>query len=1090
MLAWLRLWQPVAGRARSDWPFLFAVWLLVVSATTLLAAGALYAETVEVGGLRRALAEAAPPDRGVMVRTSGTATEAAALDGPVSAALVAAFDGAGATVVLTARSTALVPVGSSTVPAARRLVVLGSYASLDQHAELVTGHWPEAGHQPFQAVLSQAAADALNLAVGGHLALADASVASADPNLAVANVEIVGIWRPNATDPYWLGDQLDLAGTEDNGNTLFRGPVMVAAADLLAGTRSGQLQLGWRALPNVERMRVDQLAVIRAGVAGLPSGIAQVLPPGRFVTVSTTIGNVLGSIDRSALVSRSGVVLMTLQFGILAGYALLLAGGLLVERRRPEVGLLRARGASTAQVAALALGEAALLAVPAVLVAPWIALTLVDALGHWGAVGSSGIIAAVAISSSTVLAAALAGALCVLALTLPALISDLDLARVRAAIGRPLARTAAQRLGLDLVLVILAAVGLYQLRTYGAPLTTTAGGSLGVDPLLVAAPAIGMAAGGVLVVRLVPRLGEILEWLLRRRRGLVLALGARQLARKPLRYTRSALLIVLAGALGTFAAAYTATWSQSQDDQARYQAGADLRIALPVDAKSGPAAEATSLRAVPGITAVARLEHDQVDVGRALRGADLVGLEPETMVSMVKLAPDAAGTDPGAMFATLAKGRPKEPGIDLPGTALRLGVIIDASLQALPDFGPPLQDPWPGLTITPTVQYADGSTASLKPVVAAFVGANQRVTFALDAPPARLLSVDVDINSPQVVAGDIAVRAIETSPTADANDWSMVADAAMLSDWSFSAPRSSFGRGSLSGPTIHYADDAPLFPFSEDVPSYTWSPEGLALAPLPAIVNDRFLAAAGVKVGDTFEMDLHFRKVPALIVGSIAVFPSLDATKPFLLVDAATLDAVRRTLGQATVPPNEWWLSVDDDALAAVSSTLAAPPFEARQIASRAAISRSLASDPVALGLVGALALGSLAAAVFATVGFLVTAVVSAREQLGEFALLRALGLSSRQVLAWFALDHFYLLAVGLLAGVGLGWLIAQLVLPFAILDRSGLPVVPSPVIVVPWELLASVGVVALLLLVVTVLASGRQVGARPIVDVLRAQEG
>jgi hypothetical protein len=51
---WLGLWRPVAGRARSDWPFLLAVWLLIASATTLLAAGTLYSETVEAGGLRAA----------------------------------------------------------------------------------------------------------------------------------------------------------------------------------------------------------------------------------------------------------------------------------------------------------------------------------------------------------------------------------------------------------------------------------------------------------------------------------------------------------------------------------------------------------------------------------------------------------------------------------------------------------------------------------------------------------------------------------------------------------------------------------------------------------------------------------------------------------------------------------------------------------------------------------------------------------------------------------------------------------------------------------------------------------------------------
>ena len=53
----------------------------------------------------------------------------------------------------------------------------------------------------------------------------------------------------------------------------------------------------------------------------------------------------------------------------------------------------------------------------------------------------------------------------------------------------------AQRLGIDLALVVLAIVALWELRLYGAPLTRNARGVLGVDPLLVAAPAIGLLAG-------------------------------------------------------------------------------------------------------------------------------------------------------------------------------------------------------------------------------------------------------------------------------------------------------------------------------------------------------------------------------------------------------------------------------------------------------------------------------------------------------------------------------------------------------------------------------------------------------------------
>ena len=60
---------------------------------------------------------------------------------------------------------------------------------------------------------------------------------------------------------------------------------------------------------------------------------------------------------------------------------------------------------------------------------------------------------------------------CIVALTLPTLFVSASPAGARAASGRQARTTLAQRLGLDLALVAVAGVALWQLRLYGAPLT-------------------------------------------------------------------------------------------------------------------------------------------------------------------------------------------------------------------------------------------------------------------------------------------------------------------------------------------------------------------------------------------------------------------------------------------------------------------------------------------------------------------------------------------------------------------------------------------------------------------------------------------
>src|SRR5260221_11862380 len=104
--------------------------------------------------------------------------------------------------------------------------------------------------------------------------------------------------------------------------------------------------------------------------------------------------------------------------------------------------------------------------------------------------------------------------------------------------SRPIGRTLGQRLGIDLALVVLAGIGLWQLRLYGAPLTRNVRGVLGVGPLLFAAPPIGLIAGALLATRAVPRLAEVAQPLLGRRRGLGGSIGGLAAARLRLAHTR------------------------------------------------------------------------------------------------------------------------------------------------------------------------------------------------------------------------------------------------------------------------------------------------------------------------------------------------------------------------------------------------------------------------------------------------------------------------------------------------------------------------------------------------------------------------
>ncbi|MGH2467156.1 MAG: ABC transporter permease, partial [Candidatus Limnocylindrales bacterium] len=356
------LWRLASGRIREDWRFLVGVWLLLACATTLLASGVLYGDAVAVGSLRAAVRAAPIAAQAILVETDLTPGQARADDPPVRASLSAALGGPGGEIMQEARSGSLLPIGQKRSTTAPVLTYLESATGASAHAALAAGRWAQPGHEPLEATVPESAARTLGLAVGDRLGLADAANPEADPNQAVATVVVVGTYRPDPTDPYWAGDLLDIAGQATISGASFRGPLLVDQADLLAAGRFSSLDVRWRAIPDLERLAADEIEPLRARLDSVSDQVRGLFPVGGSLTVTADLGRVLDTVDHSLQVARGAVLLLTLQFAVVAAYAVLLIAGMLADRRRPEVGLLRSRGASTAHVVGLAFGEALLLA--------------------------------------------------------------------------------------------------------------------------------------------------------------------------------------------------------------------------------------------------------------------------------------------------------------------------------------------------------------------------------------------------------------------------------------------------------------------------------------------------------------------------------------------------------------------------------------------------------------------------------------------------------------------------------------------------------------------------------------------------------
>ena len=878
-------------RLRADRTVAVLAGLLLVAAAALPATGALYADRAALAGLRSSFGAAAPADRSVRVAIDAPVEEVVDVDPAISTEVGAT---AGTPAIRVIRSNGLVVDGTP----ARTLAVVGSFDDIAAHATLVDGAWARPGQSPADATLSVGAATALGLRVGDLVTLRD----PIDGRRSVA-LRLAGTWRPDPSDPYWEADPLDLTGSQTVRLTT-QGPFVMAHDDLVAALPGSSVHAEWRGFPAAAELTPEASDSIRVNIERLPGRVQAAVRPDRAVTVTTGLPVLLARLAQAGLVGRQTILLLVGQLVVLAVYALVLVGGVVAARRRQEDALLRERGGTGGHLARTALIEGLILGVPAAIAA--------IAIAGSGAGWLVGVTVGAApgmptgVDLTTVGIAVLAAIVGAAALTAPSMRPGSSLHTLRTAIGRRVGRTFGQRLGLDTILIVLGVIAIWQLRSYGTSLAAgagvaggasaaggaTAGTGRSVDLVLVLAPALGLVAGAAVVIRLVPRIAEIAERGLGGLRGLILPLGGREIARRPQRSTRIALLVVLAAALGTLAATHAATWTQSQDDQAAYAVPSDVRVlAGPVAALPGWLA-APAYRAVLGVSGATPVLVRGVDAGPAA-GAQLLAVDAA--------AADALAAGPGAPASLAARRRdlallsaamPGDGGIAIPDGTRRLAVTVDAGLRAGgPEPGAGPNDvALPGVDVRLVLRDASGrisrveagraapsgSTTLEVPLARRLAGtggpgtsptsqASAATPLAPD-PGLRLIGVEVAVPTPAdaVAVGRIDLEAVRatstdaaaadtgTTPTGSTDTWADLAVAPAASGWTwtrledaraspYQPPPASWGRlfiGASPGP------DGPAG--TSRLPTrFELAPAPSTSVPVPAMVNDAFLDATG-----------------------------------------------------------------------------------------------------------------------------------------------------------------------------------------------------------------------------------------------------
>ncbi len=1008
-----------ARRAARDAGQLVPAAVVVLLAAVLAAAAPIYAGAAQTAGVRATVAGASPEAAALRVAAPLDGGDGAALDVGARAAIADAVRPGTAVVRAGVESRSF---GSPAVGEDGLLRFLAA-EELEHDAVLDAGRWPGAESATVvEAALPAAAAEALGLAVGDRL-----ETTSRFDEERVLTVEIVGLFHlGTAASVFEDGDGLLRTGVYDAGGFVTYGPLVVTRDALLGRIEPVESTLRWWATLDATTLQPADLGAIRSGVAGLARA------EGDGLDVDTGLPDLLATAQASAARSAGTAAIALLQLAVVAVAALLLVSGALADDRRAQAGLLRSRGAPTVVVGVLAGVEGALLALPAVLLAPLLAVPLVRAAGALPPPVGSGLHLPAVAGQAAWAAAALAAIGCVVGLAVPAALSARSLVAARAARARRPAAAAVLAAGADLALVALAVVGLLQLRG--------AGGAVGLDPVLVIAPTIGLVAAAAVCLRVLSRSLGLVDRTADRWAGGVAALGVRAVARRRPAALRSVALPLLAVAAGVVALTTGASWRAAQDDRADFAAGADVRVA--VRGATPPTAE------LPGVTAATPLWRSQVPLTREEQ-ATVVALDASALARVVPLRADLADAPFAELAAALEAGRPPLASVALPPAAGRLEVEL--ALSALHGA--------PEARVTAVLRGADGL---LQRAVAD--------TFALQTEGEVRVPVPVPSGGPWALAGlelgvvpsqearlELAVTAVRVdgATLATGSAWTVtpvpVRDAILAPEVVADA-----GTDHLLAVSLR----TPLADGTGPVALLRATPGGGEFVSVPILATPALAAALGGGPEVTLQVDALPAPLPATIAGIVRAWPGTEPGEAVAVFDLATLAAVAYAGDGTLLPAEELLLAVDGDP-AAVAASLLDEGVTTRRPVVRAALRDAAGADPVTAGLLGALALAAAGAAVAGALGFAVGARAAVRARHVELAALRALGLTARQVRRSLRVEQTLLAGFALVAGTVAGLVLAAAFVP-AVLPAG----VPPARLVVPWGaigvlLVAVAGIVA-----------------------------
>ena len=375
---------------------------------------------------------------------------------------------------------------------------------LDGRIRVLEGQWPTGTgppkREPVRVAVDELGAQLLAMGIGDTMEVFPATLFDDSRPITVQIAAIFEVLDPS--DDFWYGLSAASSRKDDRWTLV---PLFASEEDLLGQVLGAYpsiyVDTTWYFYTDPESMPASQIVEVQR----LLNQIERTVTVG-LVNASYYIqlDNLLREFEQELLLASLPLLLMLLLVVAILTYYLALMAGLIVRSRRSEITLLKSRGATAPQIAILALGEGLVVATPAVIAGPYVALGLIKLLGFlfFRLSGASGepLSVAVGISQFAFILGIAGGVLAVAVFTVATyLASRQGGAEARQTGSSPPTSNFFHRYYLDFALLAFIGLVWWQLQSRGTFLVQSLGSrELAIDYTLLLGPVLGLVASGLI----------------------------------------------------------------------------------------------------------------------------------------------------------------------------------------------------------------------------------------------------------------------------------------------------------------------------------------------------------------------------------------------------------------------------------------------------------------------------------------------------------------------------------------------------------------------------------------------------------------